>query len=89
MPKLPVVSGSDANRARERLGFATTRQRGSHIVLRRGSQGCVVPKHRELKAGTLAGLPLIREPPEVALPEVRLFRAGQLRESKVSGWRQC
>jgi len=33
--------------------------------------------------------PLIRESPEIALPEVRLFRAGQLRESKVSGWRQC
>ncbi|HCS92459.1 MAG: addiction module toxin, HicA family [Thiohalocapsa sp. PB-PSB1] len=56
MPKLPVVSGSDTIRALERLGFATTRQRGSHIVMRRGSQGCVVRKHRELKAGTLAGL---------------------------------
>jgi predicted RNA binding protein YcfA (HicA-like mRNA interferase family) len=32
------------------------RQRGSHIVLRRGSSGCVVPNHRELKAGTLAGV---------------------------------
>ena len=32
------------------------RQRGSHVVLRRGSAGCVVPTHRELKAGTLAGL---------------------------------
>ena len=57
MPKLPVVSGSDTIRALERLGFATTRQRGSHIVMRRGSQGCVgSAKHRELKAGTLAGL---------------------------------
>jgi predicted RNA binding protein YcfA (HicA-like mRNA interferase family) len=32
------------------------RQRGSHIVLRRGSSGCVVPNHRELKTGTLAGV---------------------------------
>ncbi len=43
-------------RALERLGFAVARQRGSHIVLRRGSTGCVVPNHRELKTGTLAGV---------------------------------
>jgi predicted RNA binding protein YcfA (HicA-like mRNA interferase family) len=43
-------------RARERLGFAVARQRGSHIVLRRGSSGCVVANHRELKTGTLAGV---------------------------------
>lgn len=43
-------------RALERLGFAVARQRGSHIVMRRGSSGCVVPNHRELKTGTLAGV---------------------------------
>ena len=56
MPKLPVVSGAEAVRALECLGFAIARQRGSHIVMRRGSSGCVVPNHRELKVGTLAGL---------------------------------
>lgn len=56
MPKLPVVSGSDVVRALERLGFVVARQRGSHIMMRRGSSGCVVPNHRELKAGTLVGL---------------------------------
>ena len=56
MPKLPLVSGTDTVRALERLGFVITRQRGSHIVMRRGSSGCVVPNHRELKVGTLAGL---------------------------------
>lgn len=56
MPKLPVVSGADAVRALERLGFVVVRQRGSHIVMRRGSAGCVVPNHRQLKVGTLAGL---------------------------------
>jgi predicted RNA binding protein YcfA (HicA-like mRNA interferase family) len=56
MPKLPRVSGAQAVRALERLGFAVARQRGSHIVLRRGSAGCVVPNHRELKTGTLAGV---------------------------------
>lgn len=56
MPKLPRVSGAEVVRALERLGFAVARQRGSHIVMRRGSSGCVVPNHRELKTGTLAGL---------------------------------
>ena len=56
MPKLPRVSGAQAVRALERLGFAVARQRGSHIVMRRGSSGCVVPNHRELKTGTLAGV---------------------------------
>lgn len=56
MPSLPVVSGTEAVRALQHLGFAVARQRGSHIVLRKGSQGCVVPNHRELKTGTLSGL---------------------------------
>jgi predicted RNA binding protein YcfA (HicA-like mRNA interferase family) len=56
MPKLPVVSGAEAIRTLERLGFAVVRQRGSHIVLRKESSGCVVPNHRELKLGTLTGI---------------------------------
>jgi len=56
MPKLPVVSGADTIKALERLGFIVIRQRGSHIVLRRDSSGCVVPNHRELKPGTLSGI---------------------------------
>jgi predicted RNA binding protein YcfA (HicA-like mRNA interferase family) len=43
-------------RALQRLGFVVARQRGSHIVLKRGTQGCVVPNHRELKIGTLSGI---------------------------------
>jgi predicted RNA binding protein YcfA (HicA-like mRNA interferase family) len=56
MPKLPILSGSDVVRALQRLGFEVVRQRGSHIVMRRGSSGCVVPNHRELKVGTLSGI---------------------------------
>jgi len=56
MPSLPIISGNDTVRALQRLGFTVVRQRGSHIVLRKGSQGCVVPNHREIKIGTLAGL---------------------------------
>ena len=55
MPKLPRVSGAQAVRALERLGFVKARQSGSHVVLRRGQVGCVVPLHSELKVGTLAG----------------------------------
>ena len=56
MPKLPRISGAEAVRALQRLGFEVARQRGSHIVMRRGSSGCVVPNHREIKTGTLAGV---------------------------------
>lgn len=56
MPKLPVISGIEAIKALERLGFTIVRQRGSHIVLQRNSSGCVVPNHRELKLGTLSGV---------------------------------
>lgn len=56
MPKLPRVSGYEAVKALQRLGFEIMRQRGSHIVMRRGSSGCVVPNHREIKTGTLAGI---------------------------------
>ena len=55
-PSLPHVSGAEAVRALEKLGFITLRQKGSHVILRRGSTGCVVPLHRELKIGTLSGV---------------------------------
>jgi predicted RNA binding protein YcfA (HicA-like mRNA interferase family) len=38
------------------MGFSVARQRGSHIVLRRGSSGCVVPNHKEIRTGTLSGI---------------------------------
>ena len=56
MPKLPHVSGAEALRAFQRLGFEKVRQRGSHVVVKRGSVGCVIPMHSEIKIGTLSGL---------------------------------
>ena len=56
MPKLPLVSGTEVVRTLERLGFIVLRQKGSHIILRRGPMGCVVPNHREIKMGTLSGI---------------------------------
>lgn len=56
MPKLPRISGQEIVKALQHLDFEVARQRGSHIVMRRGSSGCVVPNHREVKVGTLAGV---------------------------------
>ena len=56
MPKLPCISGEEAVKALRKLGFAFLRQRGSHAILRRGGQGCVVPMHREISQGTLRGV---------------------------------
>ena len=56
MPKLPRISGAEIIRALEQLGFLRIRQSGSHVILRRGSKGCVVPMHAEVKVGTLAGV---------------------------------
>jgi predicted RNA binding protein YcfA (HicA-like mRNA interferase family) len=56
MPKLPRISGAEAQRALERMGFLKLRQSGSHVMMRRESKGCVVPLHAELKVGTLAGI---------------------------------
>ena len=60
MPKLRRVSGQEAVRALERLGFVQVRQRGSHVVLKKraleGEVGCAVPLHRELALGTLRGI---------------------------------
>jgi predicted RNA binding protein YcfA (HicA-like mRNA interferase family) len=60
MPKLRRVSGQQAIRALEMMGFEQVRQRGSHVVLKKqtpeGAIGCVVPLHRELAVGTLRGI---------------------------------
>ena len=56
MPKLPRTSGAAIVRALERLGFVRVRQSGSHVILRRGIKGCVVPMHSKVKVGTLAGI---------------------------------
>lgn len=60
MPRLPRISGAEAVRVLEQLGFTEVRQRGSHVVLRRAGPdrvtGCVVPLHSELAIGTLRGI---------------------------------
>ncbi len=53
MPKLPRISGSEAIKVFERLGFVVVRQRGSHVVMRKADQGCAIPVHKQLAVGTL------------------------------------
>jgi predicted RNA binding protein YcfA (HicA-like mRNA interferase family) len=56
MPKLPHLSGAEVQRGLERLGFSKVRQSGGHVVMKREAKGCVVPMHKDVKVGTLAGI---------------------------------
>lgn len=59
MSRLPVVSGKDAVRVFERIGYRISHQTGSHIILRHESpphRHLSVPNHREIAKGTLRGL---------------------------------
>lgn len=57
-PRQPVVSGQRLIRALEADGWRVARQRGSHVRLKKAGQrfALVVPLHKELKKGTLAGI---------------------------------
>lgn len=56
--RLPVVSGAQLIAALGELGWVSVRQRGSHVRLKHPNMSIslVVPLHRELKRGTLAGI---------------------------------
>jgi predicted RNA binding protein YcfA (HicA-like mRNA interferase family) len=56
MPRLRVFSGAELCILLEKEGFHQVRQRGSHVVMRRGSMSFPVPLHRELDRGTLSGI---------------------------------
>ena len=58
MTQLPRVSGRECIRALEKAGFYVTRQRGSHVMLRRDTPSArvTVPDHRELDTGTLRAI---------------------------------
>ena len=54
--KLPTdISGQELVAVLVRVGFVVNRQRGSHIVLRRGNPYArvVVPDHKQVRPGTL------------------------------------
>lgn len=50
------VNGAEAAQALRRLGFEKMRQSGSHLIMRKGARTVVVPMHKPIKPGTLAGL---------------------------------
>lgn len=56
--RLPVLSGAQLVATLKKLGWEVVRQRGSHVSLRHLDRAVplVVPLHRELKRGTLAGI---------------------------------
>lgn len=60
MSPLPVVSGREAIRALERLGFQVlpNRGKGDHVVLWNASlrRPLIVPDHKELDRGTLRAI---------------------------------
>ncbi|MBU4272275.1 MAG: type II toxin-antitoxin system HicA family toxin [Planctomycetes bacterium] len=58
MPRLPVISGSEAVKAFQCAGWRVDRQRGSHIVLLKAGHiaSLSVPQHKELAPGTLRSL---------------------------------
>ncbi len=59
MTALPVVSGRQAVKALEKMGYAFDRQRGSHIILRQQNpphRRLTVPDHKEVAQGTLRAI---------------------------------
>jgi predicted RNA binding protein YcfA (HicA-like mRNA interferase family) len=58
LPDLPVVSGQQARRVFERLGWIFRRQTGSHMILTKPGSivSLSIPDHRELAPGTLRKL---------------------------------
>ena len=57
MGKLPRgVSGKDAVRVFEKVGFTFRNQTGSHVSLSRGTDRISVPMHSSLATGTLHSL---------------------------------
>jgi predicted RNA binding protein YcfA (HicA-like mRNA interferase family) len=58
MSRLPQVSGTDAVRALQKMGFSVRRQHGSHIIMRRNSPFAqtVVPNHKQIDRGTLRAI---------------------------------
>ncbi|MEW6226536.1 MAG: type II toxin-antitoxin system HicA family toxin [Bacillota bacterium] len=57
MRRLPVISGTEAVKALERVGFRQVSQKGSHVKLRGYREGqlrtVIVPTYEELAPGTL------------------------------------
>jgi len=60
MPKLPVISGSQAIKCFAKTGYEVVRQRGSHVRMHHKSdktkQPLTIPRHKTLGKGLLRKL---------------------------------
>lgn len=58
MASLPVLSGREAVKVFESLGWEVARQSGSHIIMTRDGETVTlsIPDHREVAKGTLRSL---------------------------------
>jgi len=58
MAALPVISGREAVRVFETLGWEVARRRGSHVILVKEGHAATlsVPDHKEVARGTLRAL---------------------------------
>jgi len=60
MPKLPVISGNQAIKCFENIGYQVIRQRGSHVRMRHKSdsskQPLTIPRHKALGKGLMRKL---------------------------------
>ncbi len=59
MPKLPVISGLQAVKAFNKVGYQLSHQTGSHMIIRLSHPPHIhlsVPNHKELAKGTLRTL---------------------------------
>ena len=60
MAVLPVVSGRQCCAALAKVGFASVRQKGSHVVMQKKLKNTTitvpVPDHKELASGTLRSI---------------------------------
>ncbi len=61
MPKLRILSGDDVVKILESLGFLMAAQKGSHVKLKRITDGgmkqtLTIPNHKELDKGTLRAI---------------------------------
>jgi predicted RNA binding protein YcfA (HicA-like mRNA interferase family) len=57
-PRQPVVSGERLIKALRKDGWEVVRQRGSHVRVKKAGRrhALVVPMHKEIRRGTLAGI---------------------------------
>jgi len=55
MPSIPGISQREAVRVFEKIGFTIKRQ-GKHVVMARGKQTLLIPRHNPIDCYTMGGI---------------------------------